>query len=122
MAPVLDRVVAVYRMGNNPLSVIDGIPQPGQPRESKQVVASTIRAAIVPISSFTAEQPYARESTHVVWVEPWLLLRLQDEIRAGVRDRDDYNDVQPERYIINGRRVFTGIGPRAVTYYARAME
>lgn len=118
MPPILDRRVSVWRMANNPLGG-----QPGEPREKRQAIILAVHASIVPISSFTAEQAYARGSTHVLWVEPWLKLRMEDEIHYGHRDRDNYGDAdQPEIYTVNGRRVFTGIGPRLRSYYVRVLE
>lgn len=111
--PILDRTVSVWRRVNNPT---------GQPRQIKAAVYSAIRASIVPISSFDADKDYARESTHVIWVPHWLVLRRDDEIRWGQRDADNFGDVAAEAFIVVGRRLFTHQGPRERSYYAKALS
>lgn len=84
-------------------------------------IVPRVAAAIVPISDFDIHVPYAHESTHIVWVPYWLLLRKEDEVRYGRDDPDASGNVQPYRYTINGRREFRlGIPQRA--YYAKELD
>ena len=109
---ILDKVGSVWRLTNNPS---------GRPQRSVTQVYSGIRCAIVPISTFDAPEPYRNVSTHVVWVEHWLILRKEDEIRWGRRTQDDFNNVLAEVFTINGRRRFS-MSVQLAAYYAREGE
>lgn len=105
---LLDRQVAIWRkvlVGSN--------------YTDTRIKAST-RCAIIPISALAMVSPYAYESTHLVWVDHWLVLRKEDQIRAGRRQSDAQGDILEAVYTINGVREYRlGIPQRA--YYAREL-
>ena len=109
---ILDRVASVYR------TVTDATQAGGY---GQPEVFKAIRCAIVPISKQDQVISYSQQSTHIIWVEGWLKLRKQDEVRWGRRGEDAFGNVTPEVYVIDGRARYT-LGAQLITYYATARD
>ena len=105
---ILNRTASVWRMIGTPSSFVE-----------TQVYGS-VRCAIIPISSLDVQQPYAFQSTHVVWMPFWAELMKEDQIRWG-RRKDRYGNVTPWVYFVVGRRDFRE-GPRQLAWYAQERD
>jgi hypothetical protein len=107
---LLDKIVSVYRKGLT-----------GTSAYSDTVVYSTLKCAIIPISSLDLSVPYARESTHVVWTPRWAALRKEDQLRYAVQPPDPMGDIRQYIYVINGYSPYR-LGGSHITYYARELD
>lgn len=106
---LLDRVASVTRRVSQPTGYND------------TVVYQSIRCAIVPISKLDQATPYAYESTHLIWVDYWLELRKEDQVKWARRPLNPQGDIVPWIYTINGRREFH-LGIPQIAYYARELD
>jgi hypothetical protein len=84
-------------------------------------VYNQIPCAFVPISKLDHTQPYNFEATHIILVPYWLFLRKEDELRYSRRPLDDYSDVQPVVFVLNGRTPYSQ-GGNQVVWYASERE
>lgn len=94
---VLTDRAAVYR------SVAE--PAKGPRARSQQTIFDALACLVVPVSSYDRVAPYARESTHVVWVPRWATLIKEDELRVGYR-QDVFADRLEFVYVVEGVRRF----------------
>ena len=109
---ILDRTASIWRFTN----------KPGAARTRDQTQAyGSVKCSIVPVSSFDSPQAYRYESTHILWVENWLVLRKGDEVRYGRRLPDEFGSVAPEVFVINGRRRYSE-SVQLAAYYVREGE
>jgi hypothetical protein len=107
---LLDLTAAVWRMTAAPGGgFVEGVIYPA------------VRCAIVPVSSFDSNQPFAYQSTHIVWVQNWVQLRKEDQVRYGRRLPDLAGNVVPYVYVVNGLRRFTDGGTQRA-YYVREQD
>ena len=108
---LLDKTASVWRFVSN---------AGANPGSTNTQVYPAVKCAIVPISSFDAVVPYARDSTHVLWVPYWLSLRREDEVRYGAL-LDVAGNRIAQVYVVNGRRRFS-IGTSQTAFYVREKE
>lgn len=108
---ILDLRASVWRMA----------PRQGGGGYVEQAVYNAIHCAVVPVTSLDAQQPFAYESTHIIWVPRWLVLRKEDQLRYGRRLPDTAGNVLPWTYVLNGRRRFTQGVPQ-IAWYAKEKD
>lgn len=107
---ILDQVASIWRkVGNSSVGYQD-----------TQVYGS-ITCAIIPISKLSHEEPYARESTHLIWVPHWIVLHKEDVVRYGRQIPGPANDIVQWMYTITSRSRFIPGIPQA-NYYARELD
>lgn len=85
------------------------------------VVYTSIPCAIVPISQFDSISPFFRESTHVVWIPNYIVMRKEDQLKVNGQAPTPEGDNQPIVYTVDGRGDFR-LGMTEIIYFVRAQD